>query len=103
MLNRGLEPSYIQQSLREIIALGEEGRRDAWLLTFQTRNVRVEYKDFHATAVQEGVVQLSGWSPSILAALQTGVTVQRPYDALRTVLDDPQYDHVRERLKEFGG
>ena len=29
-------------------------------------NLRAEYDDFHATADQDGVVQLSGWSPNVL-------------------------------------
>jgi len=60
-------------------------------------NVRAEFKDFHATADQEGVVQLSGWSPSILKALQKGgVQVQTPYQGMRQILDDTRYDLVRE-------
>jgi len=60
-------------------------------------NVRAEFKDFHAKADQEGVVQLSGWSPSILKALQTGgVQVQTPYQGMRQILDDKRYDLVRE-------
>ena len=59
-------------------------------------NVRAEFKDFHAKADQEGVVQLSGWSPSILKALQKGgVQVQTPYDGMREILDDARYDPVR--------
>ena len=59
-------------------------------------NVRAEFKDFHATADQEGVVQLSGWSPSMLKALQKGgVDVQTPYQGMRAILDDERYDAVR--------
>lgn len=59
-------------------------------------NVRAAFKDFHATADQEGVVQLSGWSPSILKALQKGgVQVQTPYQGMRAILDDERYDPVR--------
>lgn len=59
-------------------------------------NLRGEYKDFHATADQEGVVQLSGWSPSMLKALQRGgVEMTTPYDGMRVVLDDVRYDAVR--------
>ena len=58
-------------------------------------NLREEYKEFHATADQEGVVQLSGWSPSILKALQKGIKVTTPYDGMRAVLDDARYDPVR--------
>jgi hypothetical protein len=58
-------------------------------------NVRAEYKDFHAKADEEGVVQLSGWAPSMLKALQTGVKVQTPYEGMRCILDDVRYDAVR--------
>jgi hypothetical protein len=61
-------------------------------------NVRAAYKDFHATADQEGVVQLSGWSPSMLKALQKGIQVQTPYQGMRSVLDDARYDAVRAQL-----
>lgn len=60
-------------------------------------NLRAEYKDFHARAHTEGVVMLSGWSPSALKTLQTnGVVLQTPYAALRELLDSPRYDRVRE-------
>jgi len=63
-------------------------------------NVRAEFKDFHATADQEGVVQLSGWSPSMLKALQKGgVDVQTPYQGMRAILDDERYDQVRAILR----
>jgi hypothetical protein len=63
-------------------------------------NVRAEFKDFHATADQEGVVQLSGWSPSILKALQKGgVQVQTPYQGMRAILDDERYNPVRKVWK----
>ena len=58
-------------------------------------NVRAEYKDFHAKADEEGVVQLSGWAPSMLKALQSGVKVQTPYEGMRCILDDVRYDAVR--------
>jgi len=60
-------------------------------------NLSAKYADFHAKADQEGVVQLSGWSPSILTALQKGgVQVMTPYQGMRAVLDDERYDAVRE-------
>jgi hypothetical protein len=63
-------------------------------------NVRAEFKDFHAKADQEGVVQLSGWSPSMLKALQKGgVEVQTPYQGMRAILDDDRYDQVRAVLR----
>jgi hypothetical protein len=64
-------------------------------------NLSAQYKDFHAKADQEGVVQLSGWSPSILKALQTsGITVKTPYEGMRAILDNPRYDQVRNIWKE---
>jgi hypothetical protein len=64
-------------------------------------NVREEYKDAHATAHEIGVVQLSGWSPSVFKALQqtNGVTVKTPYEGLRKLLDAPRYDAVRDALQ----
>ena len=60
-------------------------------------NLSAKYADFHAKADQEGVVQLSGWSPSMLTALQKGgVQVMTPYQGMRAVLDDRRYDAVRE-------
>jgi hypothetical protein len=60
-------------------------------------NLRAQFKDFHATADQEGVVQLSGWSPSILKALQKGgVQLSTPYKGMRIILDDARYDAVRD-------
>jgi hypothetical protein len=62
-------------------------------------NVSASYTDAHATADEVGVVQLSGWSPSVLKALQSGVKVKTPYEGLRVLLDAPRYDKVREALK----
>ena len=60
-------------------------------------NLRSEYNDFHAKANEEGVVQLSGWSPSMLKALQKGdIQVMTPYAGLRAVLDDERYEAVRD-------
>ena len=59
-------------------------------------NLRAEYNDFHAKADQEGVIQLSGWSPSVLKVLQTtGVQIETPDQGLRAILDDSRYDPVR--------
>lgn len=63
-------------------------------------NLRADYKDFHATADQEGVVMLSGWSPSLFKVLQEkGVVLMTPRDALYAQLDDPMYDEVRKVLR----
>ncbi len=65
-------------------------------------NLRGDFKDFHAKAEDEGVVMLSGWSPSILKALQKGgVQMMTPIEGLRQVLDDERYDKVREAIQEF--
>ncbi len=62
-------------------------------------NLRAEYKDFHAKAHEEGVVQLSGWSPAMLKAIQgKGIQVQTPYEGMRVVLDDTRYDRVRQMM-----
>lgn len=58
-------------------------------------NLRAAYKDFHATAHEDGVVMLSGWSPAVLKAIQNGVDVRTPYQGLRELLDAPRYDAVR--------
>jgi hypothetical protein len=58
-------------------------------------NVSDSYTDTHAKADEVGVVQLSGWSPSVLKALQSGLHVQTPYEGLRALLDSPRYDPVR--------
>jgi hypothetical protein len=63
-------------------------------------NLRAEYKDYHATADQEGVVMLSGWSPALFKVLQEkGVEIATPLDALRALLDDPMYDQVRQKIR----
>lgn len=60
-------------------------------------NLRAEYKDFHAHAHEEGVVQLSGWSPAVLKAIQgEGIKVETPYMGMRRILDDERYDPVRD-------
>jgi hypothetical protein len=65
-------------------------------------NLRAEYKDFHAKADQEGVVQLSGWSPSMLKVLQkSGVLVMTPYEGMIAILSDARYDPVRIALNNI--
>ena len=60
-------------------------------------NLRAEYKDFHAKAHQEGVVELSGWSPNVLKALQKGpIQVTTPYQGMRKLLDDERYVKIAE-------
>jgi hypothetical protein len=60
-------------------------------------NLRAEYKDYHAKANEVGVVQLSGWSPAVLKAIQgNGIVVETPYMGMRRLLDDERYNRVRE-------
>ena len=65
-------------------------------------NVAATTADFHATADTEGVIMLSGWSPSLFKVLtEEGARVQTPGEALRMQLDDPRYDPIRERLRSL--
>jgi hypothetical protein len=65
-------------------------------------NIAATCQDFHAKADTEGVVMLSGWSPSLFKVLQTkGVMSLTPEDALLIQLGDVRYDLVRQRVKEF--
>jgi hypothetical protein len=60
-------------------------------------NVAATYSsDFQCAAHEEGVIQLSGWSPSLFKVLcEEGARVQTPYEALRVQLDDERYWPVR--------
>jgi hypothetical protein len=78
-------------------SFGSEGYEPPIIICW---NVSSAYTDTHATADEEGVVQLSGWSPSVLKALQTGLKVQTSYEGLRALLDSPRYDPIRGGLKQ---
>jgi hypothetical protein len=59
-------------------------------------NLRAAFNDFHARSNQDGVLQLSGWSPSMLKALQAkGIQVRTPYEGMRQILDNERYDPIR--------
>lgn len=65
-------------------------------------NIAATCQDFHAMADTEGVVMLSGWSPSLFKVLQTkGIVKMTPEAALRAQLDDPLYDKIRQRCQAF--
>jgi hypothetical protein len=65
-------------------------------------NIAATSTDFHAKSDTEGVVMLSGWSPSLFKILQKeGVVIQTPYAALRAQLDDERYDEVRKRVEAW--
>ena len=76
-------------------------------------NVSSYCDDNHSTAHTPGVIELSGYSPSVLKAVYQGdfspqeITApqessspqQSPYSALRTLLDDKRYDLVRKVME----
>lgn len=97
--------TQVQQIRDAFVSAGEEvwGVGNGWKAPrIVIWNLRADFKDFHAKAEDEGVVMLSGWSPSILKALQRGgVQMMTPLEGLRQVLDDERYDKVREALVEF--
>lgn len=65
-------------------------------------NVAATSKDFHAQKDEEGVIHLSGWSPSLFKVLtEEGAKVQTPMDALRVILDADRYQPIRDRLAEL--
>lgn len=79
------------------------GEGQGWKMpTIVIWNIAATCQDFHATATTPGVVMLSGWSPSLFKVLQTkGVVEMNPTEALRIQLEDPRYDLVRQRVREF--
>jgi len=63
-------------------------------------NLAATCQDFHAKSDTEGVVMLSGWSPSLFKVLQTkGIVQMTPLEALRIQLESPRYDLVRQRCQ----
>jgi hypothetical protein len=64
-------------------------------------NVAAGAQDFQAQAEEEGVIHLSGWSPSLFKVLvDEGAKVMTPMDALRSMLDADRYAVVRAKLAE---
>ncbi len=60
-------------------------------------NLQASFKDYHAKADTEGVVTVSGWSPSILKVLASGgLEVSTPYKVMRVALDAERYNAVRD-------
>jgi hypothetical protein len=62
--------------------------------------VAASYTDNNqATANEEGVLTLSGWSPSLFRILcQEGPKAITPLEGLRAQLDAERYDLVREAI-----
>ena len=79
------------------------GEGNGWKMpTIVIWNISADCQDFHAKAETEGVVMLSGWSPSLFKVLQTkGVYQITPIETLRLQLEDKRYDLVRERFRKF--
>ncbi len=60
-------------------------------------NLQASFKDYHAKADTEGVVTVSGWSPSILKVLASGgLEVSTPFKVMRAALDAERYNAVRD-------
>jgi len=58
--------------------------------------------DFHAKEDSEGVIMLSGWSPSMFKVIvEKGIVINTPLSALRYILDDPMYNLIRSHLKKI--
>jgi hypothetical protein len=66
-------------------------------------NVAAKYSHNHqARADEEGVLTLSGWSPSLFKVLcEEGPRAVTPLEVLRLQLDNPRYDPVRQRVTEW--
>ncbi len=66
-------------------------------------NVAASYSNNHqAAATEEGVLTLSGWSPSLFQVLcEEGPRAITPLEVLRLQLDAPRYEPVRKRVREW--
>jgi hypothetical protein len=95
------------QMLREAFRRASEdvhGDPDAWPAPrIVIWNVAAQYSDNHqARADEEGVLTLSGWSPSLFQVLcEEGPRAITPLEVLRLQLDAPRYDAVRARVKQW--
>jgi hypothetical protein len=62
-------------------------------------NVAATSADFHAQKDEEGVVMVSGWSPTLFKNLLKGeIRNMTPMEMVRVILDDERYDPVRALL-----
>ena len=67
-------------------------------------NIAATSPDFHATANTEGVMMISGWSPSLFKVLQEDgpeAAVMTPLRALKLQLDHARYNRIRTRVREW--
>ncbi len=94
--------THIQMAREAFKRAGEDmwGPGNAWTPPrIVIWNVAATSKDFHAQKDEEGVIHLSGWSPSLFKVLtEEGAKVQTPMDALRIMLDADRYQPIRDRL-----
>ena len=95
------------QMLREAFRRASEdvhGDPDAWPAPrIVIWNVAATYStDHQAAADEEGVLTLSGWSPSLFKVLcEEGPRAITPLEVLRLQLDAPRYDAVRARVRSW--
>jgi hypothetical protein len=64
-------------------------------------NLRGDTNGFPAKGHTLGVTMLSGFSPSLMKVLLDGDSIPTPYSGLRKVLDDKEFDNVREILNSL--
>ena len=95
------------QMLREAFRRASEdvhGDPEAWPAPrIVIWNVAAQYSNNHqAKADEEGVLTLSGWSPSLFQVLcEEGPRAITPMEVLRLQLDAPRYEPVRARVREW--
>ena len=98
--------THVQIARRAFVKQGDAlfGDGKGWAApTVVVWNLR-DLPDFQAKAKEEGVLQVSGWSPSLLKLLATrGVGAFNSEAILRIALDDPRYDPVRAAVGRFFG
>lgn len=65
-------------------------------------NLRPTIQEFHCQALEEGVIQVAGWSPSLLTLLTTkGADAMTPTAMLRAQLDDDRYTPVHNAVLPY--
>lgn len=93
--------THIEMIRESFKRAGEDMWGIAWKMpTIVIWNIAASCKDFHAKSDTEGVIMLSGWSPSLFKILQTEGVIS-PEKALDAQLDNGRYDPVRIRIREF--
>jgi hypothetical protein len=65
-------------------------------------NLRPTIQEFHCQALETGVIQVAGWSPSLLQLLTTkGADAMTPTAMLRAQLDDDRYTPVHNAVLPY--